>query len=519
MGTLSQDLTGIKAIEDKLTANKVANFAYTNEAYNDPLTYADGVTEYDVDNEQNIPVGTYQIMKVNATILAKGWRSQASSITRMLMNHFLGRCSYNLNKVNDLMSSLLSTIMSHLGTANGLATLDANGRVPYTQLPESAMELKGEWNAQTNTPTLQDNVGDNGDFYYVSVGGTRFGQTFQEGDRICYFGTSGNGAWKRLRSGSVYSVNGNLPDSNGNVSITKSDVGLGNVSNVGSSATPSEGGTDNFTTGGAFTALANKVDKTTKVNGHALNGDVTVTKSDVGLGNVSNVGSSATPSEGGTDNFTTGGAFTALANKVDKTTKVNGHALSGDVTVTKSDVGLDKVANVGSSDAPVENGTDNFTTGGAYALKMSFASFPFRTPLELPRGLDPSLGVITADVWGFIEADLSQNTIGRLLALNAFIAVLKPAQLPVPSVPPTANFSYVFCPPTDDRYQYIRWAYANDNDLANKIFSGGGNTLVQLPQALNYWWGITDTFGKQDTDILVWFTNPTFRGENYIRAD
>ena len=462
MGTLSQDLTGIKAIEDKLTANKVANFAYTNEAYNDPLNYADGVTEYDVDNEQNIPVGTYQIMKVNATILAKGWRSQASSITRMLMNHFLGRCSYNLNKVNDLMSSLLSTFMSHLGTANGLATLDANGRVPYTQLPESAMELKGEWNAQTNTPTLQDNVGDNGDFYYVSVGGTRFGQTFQEGDRICYFGTSGDGVWKRLRSGSVYSVNGNHPDANGNVSITKSDVGLGNVSNVGSSATPSEGGTDNFTTGGAFSELAKKVDKTTKVNGHALSGDVTVTKSDVGLGNV---------------------------------------------------------ANVGSSDKPVEDGTDNFTTGGAYQLQQELTSLPylFRRELTLPRGIDPTLGVVTADVWGFIEADLDRNTIGEILKLNAFITVLKPASVPTPTIQPSTAFTYDFCPPTDDRYQYIRWAYADDPDLANKIFSGGGNQLVNLSAMHNYWWGITDTFGKQNTDILVWFTSPIFRGENYIR--
>ena len=134
MGTLNEDLTAIKAVEDKLTANKVANFAYTNHAYNNPLTEADGVETYDVNNEQNIPVANASIMKVNQTILTKGWRSQASSITRMLMNHFLGRCSYNLNKINDLMSNLLSTLMSHLGTANGLATLDANGYVPTTQL-------------------------------------------------------------------------------------------------------------------------------------------------------------------------------------------------------------------------------------------------------------------------------------------------------------------------------------------------------------------------------------------------
>ena len=43
----------------------------------------------------------------------------------------------------------------------------------------------------------------------------------------------------------------------------------------------------------------------------------------------------------------------ALAEKVDKTTKVNGHPLSGDVTVTKDDVGLGKVDNTADMDKPV----------------------------------------------------------------------------------------------------------------------------------------------------------------------
>lgn len=43
-----------------------------------------------------------------------------------------------------------------------------------------------------------------------------------------------------------------------------------------------------------------KVDKTTKVNGHALSGDITITKGDVGLGNVANYGvENATPSASG----------------------------------------------------------------------------------------------------------------------------------------------------------------------------------------------------------------------------
>lgn len=127
MSTLKEELQGIKAVEDKLTANKVANFAYTNHAYENPLTEADGVVTYDVENEQNIPVANADVLKVNPTILVKGWRSQASSITRMLMNHFLGRVSYNLNKINDLFSSVLANLISYFGEPNGIATLNDDG--------------------------------------------------------------------------------------------------------------------------------------------------------------------------------------------------------------------------------------------------------------------------------------------------------------------------------------------------------------------------------------------------------
>ena len=135
MAGLMDELTAIKAVEDKITSNKVANFAYTDTAYQDPATYADGVSTYDPNAEQNIPVANASTLKVNATILTKGWRAQASAITRMLMNHFLGRISYNLNKVNDLFSLLLTKLMAYMGQPNGLATLNANGVIPDAQLP------------------------------------------------------------------------------------------------------------------------------------------------------------------------------------------------------------------------------------------------------------------------------------------------------------------------------------------------------------------------------------------------
>lgn len=235
--TLTQDLESIKTVEDKLTANQVAQFAYTQEAYNDPEHYADGVQVYDVNNPNNIPVADASILKVNETVLSKGYRSQASSITRMLLNHFLGRTSYNLNKANDLIKSLVTTIKANLGQANGLATLDANGRIPYSQLPETALEFKGMWDASANNPVLKDESGERtkGDFYICNVAGTaNFGTaqnprtvTFFENDRVIYDGS----LWQRLSAGDVKTVN-NVQPVDGNVKLTPADIELGNVNNT-----------------------------------------------------------------------------------------------------------------------------------------------------------------------------------------------------------------------------------------------------------------------------------------------
>lgn len=95
--------------ETKIQQNKVTNFAYTQEAYNN-INHVNGVKEYDVSAENNIPVADADVIKVNSTVTSKGFRSKASSLTRMLMNHFFGRVSYNLNKIHDNFQTLLTVL-------------------------------------------------------------------------------------------------------------------------------------------------------------------------------------------------------------------------------------------------------------------------------------------------------------------------------------------------------------------------------------------------------------------------
>ena len=60
------------------------------------------------------------------------------------------------------------------GAANGVATLDAGGKVPVSELPAAvlgALSYQGTWNASTNTPTLTSSVGTKGYYYVVDVSG------------------------------------------------------------------------------------------------------------------------------------------------------------------------------------------------------------------------------------------------------------------------------------------------------------------------------------------------------------
>ena len=224
--TYTEDLTEVKRVADTLENNKVAKFAYTEEAY--VQDKADGVADYDFNRDNNIPVGTPEILNVNETILTKGYRARSSSITRMLMNHFFGRISYNLNKISDTVRNLINTLKNNLGAPNGYASLDENGRIPFSQLPESAIEYRGNWNAETNEPPLSDGMegATSGDFYIVSVAGSHdFGSgevSFLVNDRVIY---NKENKWEKLAGGNVRSVNGKEPDNaTGNITLYGTDI-------------------------------------------------------------------------------------------------------------------------------------------------------------------------------------------------------------------------------------------------------------------------------------------------------
>jgi hypothetical protein len=142
--------------------------------------------------------------------------------------------------------------------ALGVATLDAGGTVPLSQIPASiqgGVSYQGTWNAATNTPTLSNGVGTKGYYYVVSVAGSTNldGITaWNVGDWAIFNGT----VWQKVdNTDAVTSVNGFT----GTVVLTNTDIsGFGTMSTQNANSVAITGGAIDGTTIGATTTSTGK---------------------------------------------------------------------------------------------------------------------------------------------------------------------------------------------------------------------------------------------------------------------
>ena len=144
----------------------------------------------------------------------------------------------NVNNTSDVAKPVSTATQTALNlkentankaVANGYASLDSNGKVPGSQLPNSIMTYQGLHNASTNSPALTNASGAAGQVYRISVAGTRnYGAGNIElavGDYLIHNGT----AWEKADTTDAVST---VAGKTGNVTLVKGDVGLGNVDNT-----------------------------------------------------------------------------------------------------------------------------------------------------------------------------------------------------------------------------------------------------------------------------------------------
>jgi len=156
----------------------------------------------------------------NAAFVSKTTDSTMTSI--LSLNH--GASAPAVANVQSKLNSLQTEVdavevdlatnyipLAQKAAPNGVASLDALGKVPITQIPDAiigALNYQGTWNASTNTPTLADGTGVKGYYYVITVAGSQnLGSgsiSFDAGDWVVHNGT----IWEKLDAENVQSVNG-----------------------------------------------------------------------------------------------------------------------------------------------------------------------------------------------------------------------------------------------------------------------------------------------------------------------
>jgi Chaperone of endosialidase len=203
-------------------------------------------------------------------------------------------------KVRNLEGVLTGTsgVVGALGinVANGIPKLDSNAKILVSQLPNSVMEYKGTWNAATNTPTLANGTGNQGDVYLCNVAGTtNFGAgaiTFAVGDQVIYSGT----IWQKAggSTGTVTSVA--ITESGDALTITGSPITTSGTINIGFAGTSGQyiNGAGGLTTFPSLTGYVPYTGATGNVNlgeyglsGGYLGLDTTPTGTPTSLGTLS----------------------------------------------------------------------------------------------------------------------------------------------------------------------------------------------------------------------------------------
>ena len=144
---------------------------------------------------------------------------------------------------NTQVSGLGTASTLNAGVALGVATLDAGGTVPLSQIPASiqgGVSYQGSWNASTNTPTLVSSVGTKGYYYVVSVAGSTNLNGITDwlpGDWVIFNGS----VWEQIdNTDAVASVNGYT----GVVVLNAADVGAPPTTRTITAGTGLSGGGD-----------------------------------------------------------------------------------------------------------------------------------------------------------------------------------------------------------------------------------------------------------------------------------
>jgi hypothetical protein len=219
LGTMStQDSSNINVTGGSISGTTVAGYVPTSTT----ITAGTGLTGGgDLSANRTLDIA-------NTTVVAASYGSASKTLTATVnaQGQLTALADTNIAITNTQVSGLGTASTKDAGAALGVATLDAGGKVPVSELPAAvlgALSYQGTWDASTNTPTLTSSVGTKGYYYVVSVAGSTNLNGITDwlvGDWAVYNGT----AWQKVdNTDAVTSVNGFT----GAVSLTTTNIAEG----------------------------------------------------------------------------------------------------------------------------------------------------------------------------------------------------------------------------------------------------------------------------------------------------
>lgn len=347
-----------KSADDTLTSNLNSEIANRKSADDilqnnidseaDTRSKSDTTLQGNIDNEATARATADETLQSNIDTEESERKSALSTVTTTLNNEISARKSSdetitaNLNQEIEDRESGDSTLQTNLNTeisdrktAVSTVTTNLNNEISARKSADSTLttNLATEVSDRKSADeTLQSNIDSEAD--------TRSSADETLQSNIDSEVTSRKSAVTTVTN----SLNSHTSNKSNPHSVTKAQVGLGSVVNAGMDNSPTENSSNYVKSSGVYSSI-NSV--STSLDSHTSNksNPHEVTKAQVGLGNVDNTSDVDKPISTATQS--------ALNLKVDKTTTVNGHALSSNVTVSKSDVGLSNVDNTSDMNKPV----------------------------------------------------------------------------------------------------------------------------------------------------------------------